>query len=133
MSMKIQMCGLVRSQRPSFGLPGRRVLEPKAIRLLIADCGQFVSDKRSISPRIDEERMCKNRSAIFRGIRDVIGRCTARRVQSEKIPDALRNLVVGASGVSTDAQSADDLSILVNRDATSEEDHAACNLLISTA
>ena len=47
----------------------------------------------------------------------------------KSIADSFRYLVVGARGVSTDAEATDNLSILVYGYAATKEDQAACDLI----
>src|SRR5438046_3650245 len=71
--------------------------------------------------------------SIRTGVRDVIHGRAARRIQSSRRTDALRDLMIGTGCIAANTQPADDLSVLVERDAASEEDQPTRDLVCATA
>src|SRR5262245_59576662 len=70
-------------------------------------------------------------SAVRRGVVDVIDQRSARRIQRRQIAHALGDLVVGARGVTADAEPTDDLAVpVIERHAATEENQPTGNLLL---
>ncbi len=93
--------------------------------------GCFAPDRDAISPGVQANRMRENRRRIRRAINDVVSRRAARRIQAESIPSPLRNFVVGAGRVTADSETADNLPILIKRNAAAEEDQAAVDFVVA--
>ena len=95
---------------------------------LIGSGRSLFADMRPVSERIHAERMHEDRRTVNR-VHNVILRRAAGRVESCQGPHTLRDLVVGAGGIATDAQPADNLPVAVKRHPTPKEDHAASDLV----
>src|SRR5438132_11482379 len=81
---------------------------------LIGSGRSLFADMRPVSERIHAERMHEDRRTVNR-VHNVILRRAAGRVESCQGPHTLRDLVVGAGGIATDAQPADNLPVAVKR------------------
>src|SRR5262245_685165 len=68
---------------------------------------------------------------IESAVNDVIGSCTAGRVEAGKIPHALGDFMIGARRVAANAKPSNDVTVSVERHAAAEEDQAAGNLVDS--
>src|SRR6185295_8984485 len=85
-------------------------------------CRCFTSDLGSVSVGVKTNRVRKNRWCIWSRVDNVIDQRTARRVETCQVAHALSDLVIGARRVATDAQSANDLAIAIQRHSAAEED-----------
>ena len=72
------------------------------------------ADEHAVSPGIDATRMSEYGSAVRVGIRDVVGRRTAGRIEANEGANALRDFVIGARGITAHAEASDDRGILID-------------------
>src|SRR5262245_45119847 len=70
---------------------------------------------------------------ILRRIRDVIDGRAAIRIHRQKVAHSFRNLVVGARCITAYSQTADDVSVFIQRHASAEKDQPAHDLTESSA
>lgn len=65
---------------------------------------RLFANERAVLPRVETNRMRKNRWGPRRTVDDVVGRRSTRRIQTESIADSLGDLMIGARRVTADAE-----------------------------
>src|SRR5207245_448665 len=90
------------------------------------------ADERAVLEGIRAQRMGEH-GRPFDRVLNVVHKLPTRRIHCRLVAHALRDLVVGAGRVTTDTETADDVTAGIERNAAAERDDAAGDLAPAAA
>src|SRR5512147_2854224 len=97
----------------------------------VSDGCRLITDVLADPPRVRAEWVCVDGRPVGLRVLDVVRHGTGGGIEPGEMPNAFRDLVVGARRVATDAEAARNVTVLVERHAAAERDRPAADLHVT--